>query len=102
MLEIARRSDGLHNYALHRERAARERGSYLRETLSSSLPSGSPQTKRRVSLFGAALAVATGAFWAIMLTSPPVTEAAATPGFSIHELHLKAPLSLPITEADAI
>ncbi len=33
---------------------------------------------RRTSLFVAALALATGAFWTTMLTSPPVTEAAAT------------------------
>jgi len=36
-----------------------------------------------------------------MLTSPPVSEA-SNQGFSIHELHLKAPLDLPTTEADAI
>jgi hypothetical protein len=101
MLEIAHRSDGLHNYELHRQRASLERGCYLRGSSSSSLPSVSPQTKRRVSLFVTALAVATGAFWATMLTSPPVTEA-ADPGFSILELHRNAPLSLPITEADAI
>ena len=101
MVEVARRSDGLYNYELHRQRAVRERGTYLRDTLSSSLPSVSPRTKRRLSLFAAAFAVATGAFWATMLTSPPVTEA-ANPGFSLLELHRNAPLSLPLMEADAI
>ena len=101
MVEIARRSNALLNYELHRQRAVRERGSYLRDILSSSLPSISPQTKRKVSLFVTAFAVATGAFWATMLTSPSVTEA-ADPSFSILELHRKAPLNLPITDAYTI
>ena len=40
---------------------------------------------RKLALFGAAFALATGAFWATMLVSPPTTEAAvsaASPGCS--------------------
>jgi hypothetical protein len=35
-----------------------------------------------------------------MLTSPAVSEA-ADPGVFIHDLHLKARLDLPVTQADA-
>ena len=68
--------------------------------MSNSLPTVSPRAKRRLGVFAAAFAVATGAFWGTMLTSPPVSEA-ANPSFFIHELHLKAPLDLPLTQADA-
>ena len=97
MEALPRRSDPFLNYELHRQKALQERHAYLK----ASLPSISPKTKHRVGLFATAVIVATGAFWATMLTSPPVSEA-ANQGFSIHELHLKAPLDLPTTEADAI
>jgi hypothetical protein len=41
------------------------------------IPAQSPF--RRVKLFALAFAVATGAFWTIMLASPPVTQAADEP-----------------------
>ena len=100
MLEIARRPDPIQNYQLYRQRAARDRGAYLRGAVSSSLPSVSPKAKRGLGIFATAFAVATGAFWGTMLTSPPVSEA-AHPGVFIHDLHLRAPLNLPVTQADA-
>ncbi|MCI9879652.1 MULTISPECIES: hypothetical protein [Methylobacterium] len=45
---------------------------------------------RRSTLFAAALGVATLAFWAVMFTSPPVTEAGAIPGIDIRNLTLAA------------
>ena len=60
-----------------------------------------PRTRRRVTLFAAAFAVATGAFWGTMLTTPPVTVAAGK-GFSVLELQRNAPLDLPSGVADAI
>ena len=67
----------------------------------SAAPSLSPRVKRRVGVFAAALVVATGAFWATMLTSPPKTEASLK-HLSVMELHRAAPLDLPLTAADAI
>ena len=41
---------------------------------------------RRLSFFAAAAVVATGAFWATMLTSPPKSEAALPQGIDITRL----------------
>ena len=43
-------------------------------------------TKRRLSMIAAALVVATGLFWARMLTSPPVAEAAMDNGTDVAEI----------------
>ena len=40
-------------------------------------------TKRTLSLIAASFVVATGLFWARMLTSPPVSEAAINPGLDV-------------------
>ncbi|MGU3359489.1 hypothetical protein ACLBWX_04060 [Methylobacterium sp. M6A4_1b] len=45
---------------------------------------------RRSTLFAAALGVATLAFWAVMFTSPPISEAGAIPGVDIRKLTLEA------------
>jgi hypothetical protein len=45
---------------------------------------------RRSTLCGAAMCVATIAFWAIMFTSPPISEAGAIPGIDIRKLTLAA------------
>lgn len=58
-----------------------------------------PFTRRRMALFGAAFAVAATAFAAVMLTSPPVSEAARIEGISIQSLQAKAPLSLGTAES---
>jgi hypothetical protein len=52
------------------------------------------RAKRQVSLFAAAFALATGLFWATMITDPPKSEAAG-PSFSISEFQSNAPLNLP-------
>lgn len=44
---------------------------------------------RKLSLFIAAFIVATGAFWATMLTTPPTTEAAVQPtggGINVYDM----------------
>lgn len=47
---------------------------------------------RRLGLFAAAFALATGAFWASMLTKPPKVEAAVQTRIDTRELTLKAHL----------
>jgi hypothetical protein len=43
-------------------------------------------TKRTFSMIAASLVVATGLFWARMLTSPPVAEAAMDNGIDVAEI----------------
>ena len=43
-------------------------------------------TNRRLSMIAASLVVATGLFWARMLTSPPVAEAAMDNGIDVAEI----------------
>lgn len=45
---------------------------------------------RKLTLFTAAFALATGAFWLTMLTAPPRSEASAQPRIDTRELTLKA------------
>ncbi|MER2268659.1 hypothetical protein [Methylobacterium oxalidis] len=45
---------------------------------------------RATSLFAAALVLATGAFWATMLTDPPQSTASVQPRINIQELTIKA------------
>ncbi|GEP06601.1 hypothetical protein [Methylobacterium oxalidis] len=45
---------------------------------------------RATSLFAAALVLATGAFWATMLTDPPHSTASVQPRINIQELTIKA------------
>lgn len=52
---------------------------------------------RKLPLFAAALIVATGAFWATMLTTPPKTEA-AQPLASININDLVVQSGLPLAE----
>lgn len=47
---------------------------------------------RKFGLFAAAFALATGAFWVTMLTSPPTLEAAVQTRIDTRELTLKAHL----------
>jgi hypothetical protein len=49
---------------------------------------------RKFSLFVAAFALAAGAFWTIMLTSPPQTEAAAASQINTRELTLRSHLEV--------
>jgi hypothetical protein len=56
-------------------------------------------TRGTIGVFIAALALATGAFWSVMLTSPPVTVAAQE-AFSIESILRNAPRDLLVIEAD--
>ena len=54
-------------------------------------------TRRKLTLLAASFAVATGFFWANILTSPPVTLAAAPiQGLDIDAMHGAAPGDLPL------
>ena len=53
---------------------------------------------RKLSLFMAAVIVATGAFWAIMLTDPPKTEAAAQSGAAFNITEIPIPKDLATAE----
>jgi hypothetical protein len=54
-------------------------------------------TRNKLTLLAASLAVATGLFWANILTSPPVTLAAApNQGLDIDAMHRAASGSLPL------
>lgn len=97
---LVRGLDELLNHDLYRDNALNARSAYLGE-LVPAVPKFSPATKRRLSLFAAAFIVATGAFWATMLTDPPTTEARASGSFSIGEVIAKAPRELPVQQADA-
>ncbi|MER2269262.1 hypothetical protein [Methylobacterium oxalidis] len=45
---------------------------------------------RATSLFAAAFVLATGAFWATMLTDPPQTTASVRPQIDIQDMTIKA------------
>lgn len=49
---------------------------------------------RKLGLFAAAFALATGTFWATMLTKPPKSEAAVQIRIDTRELTLKAHLEV--------
>ena len=52
-------------------------------------------TTGKLSLLVASLAVATGLFWARMLISPPVSEAATNAGVDPGQITRNAPTNLP-------
>lgn len=80
----------------YREKALAERSAAMR----SYTPTLSRAARRRFGQAGLAFALATGAFWAIILTDPPQTEAAAPAG--VMELMRIAPLDLSILAPDPI
>ena len=53
-------------------------------------------TRNKLTLLAASLAVATGLFWAKVLTSPPVTQAAPIQSLDINAMHGAAPGDLPV------
>jgi hypothetical protein len=65
------------------------------------LASEAVPSKRSVALFAAALLVATGAFWTVILTNPPQTSAAqpSSLGVPVFEMMRDAP-ALPQFAAD--
>ena len=50
---------------------------------------------RKFSLIAVAFVVATALFWARMLTSPPVSEAALNTGVDVTRIEFNAPKNLP-------
>ena len=52
-------------------------------------------TRNKLTLLAASLAVAMGLFWANILTSPPVTQAAPIQSLDIDAMHRAAPRDLP-------
>jgi hypothetical protein len=52
-------------------------------------------TRNKLTLLAASLAVATGLFWANILTVPPVTQAAPIQSLDIDAMHRAAPEALP-------
>jgi hypothetical protein len=90
MPNIRRNSAGSIDFDFYRQRAQQERNAYMGAVLSRATPSFSPQTKRKASLLAAALLVATGAFWATMLTSPPQVEASLRQGIDIARMSAAA------------
>lgn len=102
MEEIRRYPGGTIDCEFYALRAREHRSAYVRRTLSpSQLGPLSPKAKRRLATFGAALALATGAFWATMLAAPPISEAGSSALISIYDLHRSAPLDLRTVVADA-
>ena len=53
-------------------------------------------TRNKLTLFAASFAVATGLFWAKILTVPPVTQAAPIQSLDIGAMHRAAPGDLPL------
>ncbi len=101
--------DGSINHDHYRRPARRERDADPHDVPGDApergarLPALSPRGRRRVEIAAAALVVATGAFWAVMLTSPPTTRAADPPPapWAI-ELQRTAPLDLDRGGSDPI
>ena len=95
---VFRTSGGSIDFDRYRDLAARERNAFIRDH-APALPSLSPKAKRRLSTLAAALVVATGAFWATILTDPPRTEAGTAPA-TVSEMMRTVPLDLPSLTAD--
>jgi hypothetical protein len=103
MEELVFRPDGTIDCEYYAERARKRRAEYpvfQREAGGQSTVPVS-KAKRRAKRFAAAFAVATGAFWATMATSPPVSEA-ANPGLNIQSLHHLTESNLPMSAADGL
>ena len=100
---IHRRPDALfHDF---KQRAHQERAAYLRELAGSvtlPIPELSAGAKRKLTMFVAAVGLATAAFWAVILTSPPQTSAAQEVNMPVFEMMRSAPLDLSRLDADAI
>ncbi len=84
----------------HRDLAARARSAFLKD-LAHTMPGLSPKARRRLNTLAVAFVVATGAFWATMLTDPPRTEAGTAPA-TVLDVMRTAPLDLPSLVADPI
>ena len=85
----------------HRARALGLRQEYVGELFAKGRGIAS-SSRGRLGMFAAAFALATAAFWATMLTSPPVTEATTISGITSAEIERSAPRNVPIREAGVI
>ena len=90
------------DYDFHREVAAQMRAEFLRDAVSKRLSAAKP-SRRPLRTLGLAALLATGAFWAVMLSNPPKTVAAdpSTVTRAFSPLDLKVPAGLPIAAYDA-
>jgi hypothetical protein len=90
--------DGSIDCGFYRSRSQQRHDAYVREFFSEPQPRPfiTPRTRRGLRLF-AAFTIATGAFWATMLTSPPVTQA-GNPPFLVHDFQGAASLDLPMLQ----
>ena len=99
MTDLRRRPDGSIDCDFYIQQSRARRAEAKHEVSS---PAGSPQTKRHFKTFAAAFALATGLFWATMLSSPPVSQAnSSSSSLSTSDLQQGAARSLPILEAHA-
>ena len=88
-------------YDRHRAEALRLRHEYVASLLASGrVMALSPRGK--LGMFAAAFGLATAAFWATMLTSPPVTEATPVNGIMGAEIERTAPKDAPIQDPGVI
>ena len=96
MQSVHRRSDGSIDIDFYRTKALQERSAYIGGILPHvPAPSLSPEERQRLKVFIVAFAVATGAFWATMLTTPPQTEAAQPlPSINVNDLMIQSGLPL--------
>ncbi len=76
----------------YKQRAHRERAAYLRSLVPHpSLPALPAGARRGIGVFAAAFVLATAAFWGIMLTSPPKTEAGIMAPPGSHQAGMPSP-----------
>ena len=96
------RPDGTIDCEFYIQRSRKRRAELLQSAPEPARRSPASRAKRHGRMFLAALAMATGMSWVMMLSSPPVTQAEASSNFSVLELHRNAAQNLPTLEPDAI
>ena len=104
MDDVRRRPDGTIDCEFYVQQSRARHAKHMDNDLSTAkILTRSPRAKRYIQTFVAAGALATGMFWATMLSAPPVTQAdSSSSGVSIFELHKNAAGSLATLVADAI
>ena len=95
------RPDGTIDCEFYIQRSRKRREELLHNAAQPATRPFTSRAKRHVRMFVAALSVATGMFWAMMLSAPPVTQAESSSSFSVLELHRNAAQNLPIFKPDA-
>ncbi|HSH82913.1 MAG TPA: hypothetical protein VLA19_30645 [Herpetosiphonaceae bacterium] len=104
MDDVRRRPDGTIDCDFYVQQSRARHAKHMdRDQSAAKILTRSPRAKRYLRSFVAAGALATGMFWATMLSSPPVTQAdSGSSDISIFELHKNAAGSLTILVTDAI